>query len=577
MAERKFFHDSVISLPRDGAHAPLGLVVQACDQTRMAEPMRLHFSFAPPDGWEQGLAARIAAGETVAPDLLAAAFKERAPEIAQLARWLEEAGFRILETRDDGLYAEAPADLVARALEVEIVRVTRDGRTHNAARTVPSLPARLAAHLQGIGGLQPFLRAHRHNRRRTPKSDNRATLTGPVTGLARQSAERKFAPPYLVGEILKAYQADGLGVSGAGQTIAILIDTFPEDSDLAAFWKANGIAADPAWIEKINVGGGSLPAPEGEETLDAEWTSGIAPGAKIRIYASGSLSFVDLDRALDRILADLAAEPGLRQLSISLGLGETYLGGPGGEMATQHQKYLRLAAAGVNVFVSSGDAGSNPDQTGHASDGPTQTEYGASDPYVIGVGGTTLVMASDGTVSSETGWTDSGGGQSHYFPRPGWQTGKTVPAGTKRLVPDVAATADPEDGAFLVLAGKVVQIGGTSWSAPVWAGFSALINEARLKAGKTALPFLNPLLYPLAGSDAFRDILAGSNGQYAAKAGYDMVTGLGVPNLKALLAALVATGDAAGKGAGKGKKKAAKPAKDGKTEKKAKGGGKKKG
>lgn len=575
MAERKFFHDSIVALPNEGAHAPLGLVVHACDKARLAEPMRLHFAFVPPKGLEENLAARIAAGEAVAPETLAAGWKDVGPEIARLARWLKTAGFQILETRDDGIYAEAPADVVARALEVEIVRVTRDGRTHNAARTVPSLPAELATRLGAIGGLQPFLRAHRHNRRRTPKGDNRASLADPVIGLVRQSTQQKFAPPYLVGEILKAYQADDLNVTGAGQTIAILIDTFPEDSDLAAFWKANKIAVDPARIEKINVGGGSLPAPEGEETLDAEWTSGIAPGAKIRIYASGSLSFVDLDRALDRIIADLAAETGLRQLSVSLGLGETYLGGPGGEMATQHQKFLRLAAAGVNVFVSSGDAGSNPDQTGHASDGPTQTEYAASDPYVVSVGGTTLVMAADGSVDTETGWTDSGGGQSRYFSRPTWQAGKALPAGSKRLVPDVAAAADPEDGAFLVLAGKVVQIGGTSWSAPIWAGFSALINEARLKAGKDALTFLNPLLYPLAGRDAFRDIVAGSNGQYQAQAGYDMVTGLGVPDVKALLTALVAAGDKAGK---RGRKKAAgKAEKDGRKEKKAKGAGKKKG
>ena len=54
------------------------------------------------------------------------------------------------------------------------------------------------------------------------------------------------APPYLVGEILKAYNADRLNVTGAGQTIAILIDTFPEDSDLTAFWTANGLPADLA-------------------------------------------------------------------------------------------------------------------------------------------------------------------------------------------------------------------------------------------------------------------------------------------------------------------------------------------
>lgn len=62
-------------------------------------------------------------------------------------------------------------------------------------------------------------------------------------------------------------------------------------------------------------------------------------------------------------------------MSISLGLGETFLNGPGGEVAIEHQKFLKLAAAGVNVFVSTGDAGSNPDETGHSATGPTQAEY----------------------------------------------------------------------------------------------------------------------------------------------------------------------------------------------------------
>jgi kumamolisin len=105
---------------------------------------------------------------------------------------------------------------------------------------------------------------------------------------------------------------------------------------------------------------------------------------------------VDLDLALDRIIADLETEPGMRQLSVSLGLGEAYMGGPDGEVATQHQKFLQLAAAGVNVFVSSGDAGSNPDDTGHGTGGPTQAEYASSDSAVVGVGGTTLVLSTDG-------------------------------------------------------------------------------------------------------------------------------------------------------------------------------------
>ena len=72
----------------------------------------------------------------------------------------------------------------------------------------------------------------------------------------------------------------------------------------------------------------------------------------------------------------------------------------------------------------------------------------------------------------------------------------------------------------------------------MWAGFSALINEARVKAGMPPAPYLNPLLYPLLGTAAFRDITQGSNGAYHAAKGYDLVTGLGAPLLSGLVAKL---------------------------------------
>jgi kumamolisin len=101
----------------------------------------------------------------------------------------------------------------------------------------------------------------------------------------------------------------------------------------------------------------------------------------------------------------------------------------------------------------------------------------------------------------------------------------------------VSCTADPDEGAFVFLDGSVQQFGGTSWSAPVWAAFCALINASRVHAGKKPLGFLNPLIYPLAAT-GFRDITSGSNGAYKAVKGYDLVTGLGVPNVKALIKAL---------------------------------------
>jgi kumamolisin len=106
------------------------------------------------------------------------------------------------------------------------------------------------------------------------------------------------------------------------------------------------------------------------------------------------------------------------------------------------------------------------------------------------------------------------------------------------MVPDVSLVADPGTGALVVLNGKGVQIGGTSLSAPIWAGFCALINEARQRAGKPFLSFLNPLIYPLMGTASFRDIVSGSNGAYTAGPGYDRVTGIGVPNVTALITAL---------------------------------------
>ena len=81
---------------------------------------------------------------------------------------------------------------------------------------------------------------------------------------------------------------------------------------------------------------------------------------------------------------------------------------------------------------------------------------------------------------------------------------------------------------------------GTSLSALIWAGFCALINEARSKANKPLLPFLNPLIYPLIRSASFRDITDGNNGAFDAGPGHDMVTGIGVPNMKQLIAALTA-------------------------------------
>lgn len=528
---RKVFKDSVTPIVVDKGIAAHGLIVQAQGPQHKNDKMPILFSLEIPAEATAKLEAKVAKGEVVTPKELESDYSASPEAVERLVGWLKAEGFEITSITPDrtSIYAQATVGQIEKSLKVQMVRVTSEGRTYNAARNAPSLPADVGSSVHAIIGLQPFRHAHKFDRARAPLDGNRAS--------SHLAANVANTPPYLVSEIRKAYNADNLPVSGAGEKIAILIDTFPEDKDLQAFWSRNSPPSALAHVEKINVPGGVLPRQEGEETLDVEWATGLAPGAIVRIYASGSLEFVALDKALDRIIADLANEPTLRQMSISLGLGEAYMGGPEGEIRTQHQKFLKLAAAGVNVFVSSGDAGSNPDEAGQRSGGadPT-TEYESSDSAVIGVGGTTLTLdVGTGRVAGEQGWPGSGGGESIFFNRPTWQTGLGVPGGTARLVPDVSLAADPERGALLIFGGNVVQIGGTSWSAPAWAAFCALINEARNKSAKAPLPFLNPLIYPLIGTASFRDITEGSNGAFSAGPGYDRVTGIGVPNVRSLI------------------------------------------
>lgn len=527
---RKLFHDSVLELPPQPGLTATGFNVHAADAQHHDEVMQVHFSLSPDAHANEGLEARVAKGETVPAEELDTRYGVTRDQVQPLLAWLKEQSFRVDSVSKDNtsVYASAKGSDVARALQVELVRVTHDGITYTSARNAPSLPDNVAANVRAIGGLQPHRQARKHSRRYP------AVPRPPMGAVAETNAHATAVPGYRPAQIMKAYGADGLHLTGQGQTIAIVIDAPPNAADMARFWSLCDIPNDPARIKVINVNAVPLPPPTGEETLDAQWTSGIAPGARVNIYATGSLAFTDIDKALDRISADAAQDPGLRQVSMSLGLGEAFMAP--GEVKTEHAKFLRLAAAGINVFVSSGDAGSNPDDTGHHAGGPLQAEYESSDPCVIGVGGTTLKLAADGTVAKETGWRSGGGGKSRFFSRPAWQ--KVTGSGTARLVPDVSLTADPNHGGLVVLGGTPVAYGGTSWSAPAWAGFCALINEARVTARKPPLPFLNPLIYGLQGTDAFRDITAGSNGAYDSTKGYDMVTGLGVPNVKALISRL---------------------------------------
>jgi kumamolisin len=494
-----------------------------------AEDMQATLGFSVPlrmRGFAE-LQERLGKAEIISPEEMAAKYYPTPADYKMVAAWLVSQGFAVSPENKYNLsvFASGSVSQIERAFQTRFARVRFAGIQYSSAQIAPSLPATVGAPALGINGLQPHLR---------PKPHSKSTSGQP------QSLINNL-PPYTVKEIASAYNAAGLSVNGAGQKIGIVIDTFPASSDLASFWQANAISQSLNNIERVQVVSGILPSPSGEETLDVEWSSGMAAGAKVRVYATTDFGFVHLDQAYQAIINDLPSQPTLHQVSLSYGLGETYEATT--QLQTDAQYFASLAAGGVTVFVSSGDGGSTPGLNGwEDNSGPLQVECPANDPSVTSVGGTSLhLTTATGAVSSESAWSFGGGGSSSFFARPSWQTGAGVPAGAFRTVPDVALVADLNTGGYIVFDGLSYAVGGTSWGAPTWAGICAMINQARANIGVPSLGLLGPTIYPLGGTGCFRHITTGNNGPngvYNAGPAYDLCTGLGVPNVGSLIQAI---------------------------------------
>jgi kumamolisin len=489
------------------------------------------------------LKARIANGEV----LSRAQIENYLPskeDYNETRAWLESQGFKITldaNTRH-AVFAEGASSRVAAVFGVTLARVATADGEFSAAISAPQIPDAIAAKIAGIRGLQPHLIRHP----RTQRLPQALVVPGyyAITPAA----------------VTTAYNTPG-NLTGSGQTIAIIGDAAPANSDLTTFWSQCGISQSLNNVTIVNVSGGPKNSATGnkfEVSMDVEWSSGIAPSAKIRVYATPfPLDSTGEAAAFTQLLNDVATDTSIHQVS------ESY-GGTEDASVTQYDASLvLLTAQGVTCFASSGDWGSNPYMTAqnayYSSSAALAVNYPASDPSVTGVGGTTLAFprSMDGTVQlPEVAWSlngdiyAAGGGESQYFDRPSWQVARGMQSGTQRCVPDVAAMADFGDSSLnrvplVFLGGLAYSASGTSLSSPMWAGFSALINQARANASLSAAGFLNPKLYAAAGTSAFNDITAGSIGAYSAGVGYDFCTGLGTPNMTNLITYLAQTNQAA--------------------------------
>jgi len=305
----------------------------------------------------------------------------------------------------------------------------------------------------------------------------------------------------------------------------------------------------------------------GETSLDVEWAHAIAPGAKILLVIAKSNDDSDILDATQWVLDNDAGDV------ISQSFGEAEQCMDSTQLARQHTLFQQLTQKGVTLFASSGDQGAGSP----TCDSSAPTEYfkaastPASDPYVTGVGGTSLhAQGISGGYQGETTWNESaifgdavagGGGVSTVYPTPDYQKG--VNGSSMRTVPDVSYNAGVYTGVIVAQGGSFWLYGGTSAGSPQWAGLAAIAGQM---AGHR-LGLINPTLYAVAAgsnsSAVLNDIADGSNNSvpnflqdgtpdgtitgFTAVPGYDLATGLGTPVADHLMPLLASGGTTIGR------------------------------
>jgi subtilase family serine protease len=339
-----------------------------------------------------------------------------------------------------------------------------------------------------------------------------------------------FQPP----QIRHAYGFDLVSNQGAGQTIA-LVDAYDDpnaESDLAVFsqqFKLPVASTSNGFFHKVYATGHKPAANanwSAEISLDVEWAHAIAPKATIILVEAASNNLSDLLKGVD-----VAVRNGATVVSMSW---------DSGEFSGERNSDNHFVTNGVTFLAASGDSG-------------TGVTYPAASPDVIGVGGTSLTLDSNGNYLGETAWSGSGGGPSAYEHQPLYQAQFGIPDDSRgvRGVPDVSYNANPGtgyavyDSVAISGASGWFQIGGTSAATPQWAAAIAIANSTRVGLRKANLSSADTALYSLAKPNLNSDfhlVTQGENGSCGAicdgLAGYDFVTGLGTPRVNVLVPAL---------------------------------------
>jgi len=421
-----------------------------------------------------------------------------------------------------------PHDLSS-ALDVEVHDYRgRQGQEFYASPQQPAVPGPLHVEVAGLGRILSY----------TPHHTSRPSI------MPLDVPDQGLTPAALLTTYNAATLAKG-GFTGKGQTIVIFAFNGYAQNDLDTFATTYGLPKfTPTQI------GAPLGEPYGETTMDLEVAHAIAPDAQLVVvnarptFENGGGVYENIGKMLED--TDRQFPGAVWSFSIGWGCDKLMTAA---DLAPVRSALADAQQRGTVAFDASGDLAGLECKGGTDWDSiPGPSDIGldsvASIPEMTNVGGTTLSTDDKGLWLAEQAWFDvplsqgTGGGTSVLFDLPPWQrdAANRVPpdrAG-RRLTPDISAVADPFTGVKIVIDGQHVVGGGTSQSAPIWAGLAAVMNQYLVASGGDLLGDLNPYLYRMAiGAPfpAFRDIVLGGNAVDSAGPGYDLVSGLGTPDV----------------------------------------------
>ena len=332
----------------------------------------------------------------------------------------------------------------------------------------------------------------------------------------------KAVIPFTPAQIKKAYSINTIvPLNSARKSIITIISAYSCPNLLNDVTKFGNYFGLPSCNLKIyNFSKSTSQIWNTETTLDVQWAYAVNPYAEIRVILAATSTFSDIFSAISFANNKKNFNPQVDTdiMSMSFGINDT------GGLSTLNNYFSNTKTI---YIASSGDS--------------KKTSFPSSSTNVLSIGGTSLYLNNDNTRQNETVWNSAGCGYSLSFPKPSYQP--TISNNNLRITPDISCVADPKTPCYAIINGKLYSVGGTSLSAPIYAGMLSLITQNRLNNNQTLFTSvqnqsntIQSLLYN--NQNQFFDVISGTISTYPAQQGFDIASGLGVFNLNNIVNSL---------------------------------------